>query len=159
MIDIKTFYRKHFKTDISAGLVVFLIALPLCLGISLASGAPLFSGILSGIIGGIVVGLISNSSINVSGPAASVALIVCTGIQTLDAFEAVWVPIILAGVFHVALGYMKAVTVAYFFPNAMIKGILASIGLVLIMGIMCLFHRKKVLWPYFPPSSGLLCPN
>lgn len=125
--------RKHFKTDISAGLVVFLIALPLCLGISLASGAPLFSGIISGILGGILVGFLSNSNINVSGPAASVALVIYTAIQTLGNYEAVLLAVIVAGVFQVILGYVRAGTVAYFFPNAMIKGILASIGLVLIL--------------------------
>ncbi|WP_158857712.1 SulP family inorganic anion transporter [Lunatibacter salilacus] len=125
--------RKHFKTDLSAGLVVFLIALPLCLGISLASGAPLFTGIISGIIGGIVVGFLSNSNINVSGPAASVALVVYTAIQTMGSYQAVLLAVILAGVFQIGLGYLKAGTVAYFFPNAMIKGILASIGLVLIL--------------------------
>lgn len=127
------FLKKHFVTDISAGLVVFLIALPLCLGISLASGAPLFSGIIAGIVGGIVVGFSSNSSINVSGPAASVALIIFTAIQTLGSFEAVLVAVIFAGLLQIALGYLKAGTVAYFFPNAMIKGILASIGLILIL--------------------------
>lgn len=127
------FIKKHFVTDLSSGLVVFLIALPLCLGISLASGAPLFSGIIAGIVGGIVVGITSNSSINVSGPAASVALVIFTAIQTLGSFEAVLVAIILAGIIQIGLGYLKAGTVAYFFPNAMIKGILASIGLILIL--------------------------
>lgn len=126
-------YKKHFKTDLSAGLVVFLIALPLCLGISLASGAPLFSGIISGIIGGIVVGFLSGSNINVSGPAASVALVIYTAIQTMGSYEAILLAVILAGVFQIILGYLKAGTIAYFFPNAMIKGILASIGLVLIL--------------------------
>jgi MFS superfamily sulfate permease-like transporter len=133
MSAIQASYKKHFKTDLSAGLVVFLIALPLCLGISLASGAPLFSGIISGIIGGIVVGFVSGSNINVSGPAASVALVVYTAIQTMGSYEAVLVAVILAGVFQIILGFLKAGTVAYFFPNAMIKGILASIGLVLIL--------------------------
>ncbi len=126
-------FRKHFKTDLSAGLVVFLIALPLCLGISLASGAPLFTGIISGIVGGILVGFLSGSSINVSGPAASVALVIYTAIETLGNYEAVLVAVVLAGVFQIILGFVKAGTVAYFFPNAMIKGILASIGLVLIL--------------------------
>lgn len=126
-------YKKHFKTDLSAGLVVFLIALPLCLGISLASGAPLFAGIISGIIGGVVVGFFSSSNINVSGPAASVALVVFTAIQTMGSYDAVLLAVILAGVFQIILGFLKAGTVAYFFPNAMIKGILASIGLVLIL--------------------------
>ncbi|MEB2785231.1 SulP family inorganic anion transporter [Algoriphagus persicinus] len=129
----KSNFTKYFKSDISAGLVVFLIALPLCLGISLASGAPLFSGIISGIIGGIVVGFLSGSSINVSGPAASVALVVYTAIQTLGDYQAVLIAVVLAGVFQIILGMIKAGTVAYFFPNAMIKGILASIGLVLIL--------------------------
>ncbi len=127
------FHKKHFKTDLSAGLVVFLIALPLCLGISLASGAPLFSGIIAGIVGGIVVGFLSNSQINVSGPAASVALVIYTAIQDMGSFDIVLAAIILAGVFQIALGYLKAGTVAYFFPNAMIKGILASIGIILIL--------------------------
>ncbi len=129
----KSLFKTHFTSDISAGLVVFLIALPLCLGISLASGAPLFSGIISGIIGGILVGFLSGSSINVSGPAASVALVVFTAIQTMGSYEAVLLAVVLAGIFQIALGYLKAGTIAYFFPNAMIKGILASIGLVLIL--------------------------
>lgn len=123
----------HVKTDISAGVVVFLIALPLCLGISLASGAPLFSGIIAGIIGGIVVSSLSGSNINVSGPAASVALIVLTGITTLGSFQAVLTAAMVAGVLQIVLGYLRAGTVAYFFPSSMIKGILASIGLILII--------------------------
>jgi MFS superfamily sulfate permease-like transporter len=131
--NVKTGFFSHFKTDLSAGLVVFLIALPLCLGISLASGAPLFAGIISGIVGGIVVGFLSGSQINVSGPAASVALVVLTAIGTLGSFEAVLTATILAGVIQLLLGYIKAGTIAYFFPSAMIKGILASIGLILIL--------------------------
>lgn len=123
----------HVKTDLSAGLVVFLIALPLCLGISLASGAPLFSGVISGIIGGIIVGLASNSKINVSGPAASVALVVLSAIQSFGSFQIVLSATIIAGIIQIILGYLRAGTVAYFFPNAMIKGILASIGLILII--------------------------
>ena len=126
-------FKKHFTTDVLSGMVVFLIALPLCLGISMASGAPLFSGIIAGIIGGIVVGSLSNSNINVSGPAASVALVIFTAIQTLGSFDAVLIAIVVAGVFQIILGYLRAGTIAYFFPNAMIKGILASIGLILIL--------------------------
>lgn len=129
----KDLYKKNFVNDISAGLVVFLIALPLCLGISLASGAPLFSGIIAGIIGGVIVGFVSGSNINVSGPAASVALVIFTGITTLGSFEAVLLAIIVAGIYQIILGFLKAGTVAYYFPNAMIKGILASIGLILIL--------------------------
>lgn len=145
--------KEHLKTDLSAGLVVFLIALPLCLGISMASGAPLFAGIISGIVGGIIVGFLSGSSINVSGPAASVSLVILTAIQTLGNFEAVLVAIVLAGVFQIILGYFKAGTIAYFFPNAMIKGILASIGLVLILkqiphalGIDEVFEGVESFW-------------
>ncbi|GAB3540041.1 SulP family inorganic anion transporter [Pontibacter brevis] len=131
--EVKSGMFSHVKTDIPAGLVVFLIALPLCLGISLASGAPLFSGIIAGIVGGIVVGLVSGSKINVSGPAASVALIVLTAIQSLGSFEIVLSATIIAGVFQIILGYVRAGTIAYFFPSSMIKGILASIGLILII--------------------------
>ncbi len=144
-------YRNYFKTDLISGFVVFLIALPLCLGISMASGAPLFSGIIAGIIGGIVVGLASNSNINVSGPAASVALVIFTGIQTLGGidnggFQAILVAVIIAGIYQITLGFLKAGTVAYFFPNAMIKGILASIGLILIFetNTACLWCRWRV---------------
>ncbi len=126
-------FKKHFVTDIISGIVVFLIALPLCLGISMASGAPLFTGIIAGIVGGIVVGFVSGASINVSGPAASVALVILTAIQTLGSFDAVLIAVVVAGVFQIVLGFLKAGTIAYFFPNAMIKGILASIGLILIL--------------------------
>lgn len=131
--EVKSGFFSHAKTDLSAGLVVFLIALPLCLGISLASGAPLFSGIIAGIIGGIVVGIVSGSKINVSGPAASVALVIFTAIESLGSFQIVLSATIIAGVFQIILGYIKAGTIAYFFPSAMIKGILASIGLILII--------------------------
>lgn len=126
----------HVKTDISSGVVVFLIALPLCLGISLASGAPLFAGIIAGIVGGIVVGLLSGAQINVSGPAASVALVFLTAITTLGSYEAVLTAAIVAGILQIVLGYIRAGTIAYFFPSSMIKGILASIGLILIINQM-----------------------
>lgn len=112
--EVKSGMFSHVKTDIPSGLVVFLIALPLCLGISLASGAPLFSGIIAGIVGGIVVGLVSGSKINVSGPAASVALIVFTAIQSFS-FEIVLSATIIAGIFQIILGYIRAGTIAYFF--------------------------------------------
>ncbi len=126
-------FKKHLKSDLSSGLVVFLIALPLCLGISMASGSSLFSGIISGIVGGIVVGLLSNSHVNVSGPSASLAMIVFTGITTLGSYEAVLVAIIIAGIIQIAAGMIGAGTIAYFFPSSMIKGILASIGIMLIV--------------------------
>ncbi len=147
------FVKKHFVSDLSSGLVVFLIALPLCLGISLASGAPLFSGIIAGIVGGIVVGIASNSSVNVSGPAASVALVILMAIETLGDFNAVLLATVIAGVFQIILGFLRAGTVAYFFPNAMIKGILASIGLILILkqiphafGVSDTFQGLESFW-------------
>ena len=130
---VKAGLFSHVKTDLPAGLVVFLIALPLCLGISLASGAPLFTGIIAGIVGGIVVGFTSDSKINVSGPAASVALVVFTAIQSLGSYQVVLSAVIIAGIIQILLGFLRAGTVAYFFPSSMIKGILASIGLILII--------------------------
>lgn len=127
------FSTKYLKGDLSAGLVVFLVALPLCLGISLASGAPLFAGIISGIIGGLVVGFVSKSNVNVSGPAASTAIVVLTAIATLGDFKLVLAAIIVAGVIQIIMGFVGLGVVAYFFPSAMIKGILASIGLILIL--------------------------
>lgn len=124
---------KYLRGDLSAGLVVFLVALPLCLGISLASGAPLFAGIISGVLGGLVVGIVSRSNVNVSGPAASVALVILTGIATLGSYEAVLLSVILAGIIQIVMGFIGLGVIAYFFPSAMIKGILASIGLILIL--------------------------
>tara|TARA_B100001971_G_scaffold84647_1_gene78120 strand:- start:227598 stop:229148 length:1551 start_codon:yes stop_codon:yes gene_type:complete len=132
-MDKMEFYKKHLKSDISAGLVVFLIALPLCLGISLASGAPLITGIIAGIVGGIVVGFFSKANVNVSGPAASVALVILTAISDLGSYEAVLLAVVLSGVIQIIWGYMGAGVTAYFFPSSMIKGFLASIGLILIL--------------------------
>lgn len=125
-------YKKHFKTDLTASMVVFLVALPLCLAIALGSDAPLFAGIISGVVGGVIVGLVSNSQINVSGPAAGLVVVTAMGIETLGGFEALLVAIVLAGVLQIVLGLIKAGTIAYFFPSAVIKAILASIGLILI---------------------------
>ncbi|AHM62375.1 sulfate transporter [Flammeovirgaceae bacterium 311] len=137
-----------------AGLVVFLIALPLCLGISLASGAPLFSGIIAGVVGGIVVGLVSGSQINVSGPAASVALIVFTAIQSFGSFQIVLSATIIAGIIQILLGFLRAGTVAYFFPSSMIKGILASIGLILIINQLPHAFGYKGLAGFSDAESG-----
>ena len=92
-------YIKHFGSDIPAGIVVFFVAVPLCLGIALASGAPLFSGIIAGIVGGIIVGVLSGSQLGVSGPAAGLAVIVLAAIQDLGAFEIFLMAVVLAGVF------------------------------------------------------------
>ena len=117
---------KHVGKDLSASIVVFFVALPLCLGIALASGAPLFSGLIAGIIGGVVVGMISGSAIGVSGPAAGLAVIVLTAIGTLGSFENFLLAVILAGVIQILLGLLKAGVIGYYFPSAVIKGIVIS---------------------------------
>jgi MFS superfamily sulfate permease-like transporter len=125
--------REYVRYDLPAALVVFLVALPLCLGIALASGAPLFSGILAGIIGGIIIGSLSGSSLSVSGPAAGLITIVTAGIATLKTYEAFLFAIVLAGVFQIVLGFLKGGSIGHFFPVAVIKGMLAAIGLTLIL--------------------------
>jgi len=120
------------KYDLPAGLSVFLVALPLCLGIALASGAPLYSGILSGIIGGLVVSVISGSQLAVSGPAAGLATVVGAYIISLGGFQMFLLTVIVAGLFQFALGVLKLGTIANYFPSAVIKGMLAAIGLLLI---------------------------
>ncbi len=124
---------KTIKNDLPASVVVFFVALPLCLGIALASGAPLFSGLIAGIIGGIVVGAISGSKIGVSGPAAGLAAIVLTAIGTLGGFENFLVAVVIGGVIQLFLGFAKAGVIAYFFPSSVIKGMLTGIGVIIIM--------------------------
>lgn len=121
------------SADAPAGLVVFLVALPLCLGIALASGAPLFSGVIAGIIGGLIVSVLSGSSISVSGPAAGLAVIVATAIQTLGSFPAFLLAVMVAGVCQIAFGLLHAGRIANYVPNAVIKGMLAAIGVVIIL--------------------------
>ena len=113
---------KTVPYDLIAGVVVFLVALPLCLGIALASGAPLFSGILSGIVGGIVVGALSKSHTSVSGPAAGLTAVVLAQIAALGSFEAFLVAVVLAGVIQIVLGLVKAGFIAAFFPSSVIRG-------------------------------------
>ncbi len=122
---------KNFKDDIPASIVVFLVAMPLCLGIALASGAPLFAGLISGIIGGIVVGALSGSPLGVSGPAAGLAVIVLNAISDLGGFEIFLVSVILAGILQVIMGFAKAGIIAYFFPSSVIHGMLAGIGIII----------------------------
>ena len=124
---------KSLTKDLSAGLVVFLVALPLCLGIALASNAPLFSGILSGIIGGILVGFLSGSHTSVSGPAAGLTAIVAAQIGQLGTFETFLLAVMLAGVIQIILGLCRAGFIAAFFPSSVIKGLLAAIGVILIL--------------------------
>ena len=124
---------KTIKSDIPASIVVFFVALPLCLGIALASGAPLFSGLIAGIVGGTLVGAISGSKIGVSGPAAGLAAIVLTAIGTLGGFENFLVAVVLGGVIQLFLGFAKAGVIAYFFPSSVIKGMLTGIGVIIIL--------------------------
>lgn len=120
-------------TDIIAGLVVFLVALPLCLGVALASGAPPISGVLAGVIGGILVGLVSGSHTSVSGPAAGLTTVVAAQIAVLGSFEAFLLAVFFAGLIQVGLGLARAGFVAAFFPSSVIKGLLAAIGVILVL--------------------------
>jgi MFS superfamily sulfate permease-like transporter len=119
--------------DVPAGIVVFLVALPLCLGIALASGAPLFAGIISGVVGGIVLAFVSGSELSVSGPAAGLTVIVAGAIATLGSFETFAVAVLLAGVLQLALGYARAGVIGDYIPNSVIKGMLAAIGIIIIL--------------------------
>ncbi|HEY2892555.1 MAG TPA: SulP family inorganic anion transporter, partial [Pirellulales bacterium] len=119
--------------DAISGTVVFLVALPLCLGVALASGAPLFSGILAGIIGGLVVGSLSGSNTSVSGPAAGLTAIVAVQLKTLGSFEAFLLAVVIAGLIQIGLGIARAGFIAAFFPTSVIKGLLAAIGAILIL--------------------------
>ncbi len=128
--------RKLFNNasaDIPASVVVFLIALPLCLGIALGSGAPLFAGIIAGMVGGIVIGLLSGSSLSISGPAAGLTAIVAVAIGKMPAYEAFLLSVVIAGVLQVLLGFLKAGIIGDYIPNSVIRGMLASIGFVLIL--------------------------
>jgi MFS superfamily sulfate permease-like transporter len=122
-----------WKGDLKAGVVVALVALPLCLGVALASGAPLFSGLVTGIVGGLVVSHLSGSPLMVSGPAAGLTAIVLTAITTIGAFDAFLVAVVLAGLMQVGFRLMKAGVIASFFPSGVIRGMLAAIGLILIL--------------------------
>jgi MFS superfamily sulfate permease-like transporter len=123
---------KYLVNDLPAGLVVFLVALPLCLGISLASGAPFFSGIISGIIGGIVIGIFSQSNLSVSGPAAGLAALVLAAITNIGDFRVFLCAVIIAGVIQVLMGVAKLGGIANYFPSSVIKGMLTSIGILII---------------------------
>ncbi len=126
-------YLSHLNKDIPAGLVVFFVALPLCLGISLASGAPLMSGLVTGIVAGVLVSWLSGSQLAVSGPAAGLTVIVLNGIETLGSFEAFLLAVVIAGFLQLILGFLKAGVIGLYFPSSVIKGMLAAIGLILIL--------------------------
>ncbi len=123
----------NLKYDLPASIVVFLVALPLCLGIALASGAPLFSGIIAGIVGGTVVALLSGSPLGVSGPAAGLAVIVLSAIQELGAFNIFLMAVVISGVIQLILGFLKAGVIGYYFPSSVIKGMLSGIGIIIIL--------------------------
>jgi MFS superfamily sulfate permease-like transporter len=129
----KYFLKKNLKRDLPSSLVVFLVALPLCLGIALASGAPLFAGLISGIVGGIVVATLSGSQLSVSGPAAGLTVIVLGSIAKLGAYESFLLALVLAGAMQLLLGILKAGTIGNYFPSSVIEGMLAAIGLMLIL--------------------------
>ena len=123
----------NLNSDFAAGLVVFLVALPLCLGIAMASGAPLFSGIISGVVGGIVVGYLSQSHISVSGPAAGLTAIILTAVTDFKAFDVFLLAAFLAGAIQLILGFVKAGSISNYFPNNVIEGMLAGIGIIIIL--------------------------
>lgn len=127
------FSSDNLRRDLPASLVVFCVAVPLCLGIALASGAPLISGIVAGIVGGIVVGSISGSSLGVSGPAAGLAVVVLTAIGTLGSFEAFLVAVVLGGLLQIGFGLARAGVLAFFFPASVIRGMLAGIGVLIVL--------------------------
>src|SRR4051794_14753095 len=121
----KIFSLKNLRADLPASIVVFLIALPLCLGIALASNAPLFSGLIAGIVGGIVIGSLSGSQLSVSGPAAGLTAIVAASILKLPSFETFLLSVVICGVIQVMFGFIKAGIVGDYVPNSVIKGMLA----------------------------------
>jgi MFS superfamily sulfate permease-like transporter len=142
-----------FKHDLPAGLSVFLVALPLCLGIALASGAPLYAGILSGIIGGLVVSLVSGSQLAVSGPAAGLTTMVAAAIISLGDYKLFLLAVVIAGLFQVVLGVLKLGAIANYFPSSVIKGMLAAIGIILVSKQipLALGYDKPDFW-----TSGFL---
>ena len=124
---------KTLKNDLPASIVVFFVALPLCLGIALASGAPLFSGLIAGIIGGVVVGSLSGSKLGVSGPAAGLAAIVLTAIGSLGGYQNFLLAVVLGGLIQIVFGVLKAGIIGYYFPSSVIKGMLTGIGIIIIL--------------------------
>ncbi|HUQ90341.1 MAG TPA: SulP family inorganic anion transporter [Bryobacteraceae bacterium] len=125
--------KSWFRHDGPAGLVVFLVALPLCLGIALSSGAPPFAGVIAGVVGGIVVSTLSGSHVSVSGPAVALVAIVAGSIQTLGSYKAFLASVVLAGIFQLVLGILRAGSIADYVPNCVIRGMLAAIGIVIIL--------------------------
>jgi MFS superfamily sulfate permease-like transporter len=125
--------KDHMRFDAAAGLVVFLVALPLCMGIALASGAPLLAGLVAGVVGGIVVGALSGSDVSVAGPAAGLTVIVATAIQNLGSYSAFLTAVVIAGLFQILFGLLRLGAVADYVPTSVIKGMLAAIGIVIVL--------------------------
>lgn len=155
-------YTKNLRYDLPASIVVFLVALPLCLGIALASDAPLFSGILTGVLGGLVVGALSGSNLSVSGPAAGLTVIVASGIKSLGGFEAFLCAVSLCGVFQIIFSALKAGFLASLFPNSVVKGMLSAIGITIILkqvphalGNFGDFHSDMAFWEMFGSHTTL----
>ena len=123
----------NLKNDFPAGIIVFLVAVPLCLGIALASGAPLFSGIIAGMVGGIIITIFSGSQLGVSGPAAGLAVIVLAAIEDLGSFETFLLAVMIGGFIQVLLGIARAGIIGYYFPTSVIKGMLSAIGIIIIL--------------------------
>ncbi len=126
-------WQNNVRFDLPAGLVVFLVALPLCLGIALASGAPLFGGVIAGVVGGIVVGLLSGSEVSVAGPAAGLAVIVAAAIERIGSYPAFLVAVVLGGGIQILLGLLRLGVIGNYVPNSVIKGMLAAIGIVIVL--------------------------
>ncbi|MBM3998869.1 MAG: sulfate transporter [Planctomycetes bacterium] len=133
MTQTRVFSLATVPKDLTAGLVVFLVALPLCLGVALASNAPLISGIVAGVIGGILVGIASGSHTSVSGPAAGLTAVVAAQITELGSFSAFLLAVLIAGLFQIALGSARSGFIAAYFPTSVIKGLLAAIGTILVL--------------------------
>ena len=150
---IKYYRIIWLKHDLQAGLSVFLVALPLCLGIALASGAPIYAGLLSGIIGGLIVAIISGSQLAVSGPAAGLTTIVAASIISLGDYKVFLLAVMVAGLFQIILGLLKLGAIANYFPSSVIKGMLAAIGIILISKQipLALGYDQPLFW-----TSGFL---
>lgn len=149
---------RHLKSDLPASIVVFFVAVPLCLGIALASGAPLFAGLIAGVVGGIIVGAASGSPLGVSGPAAGLAVIVLSAIATLNgSWEAFLVAVVLAGLLQLAMGFAGLGGIAYYFPSSVIKGMLTGIGLLII--IKQVPHALGTVPAPGEPSTGAITPT
>ena len=131
-------FFKHFNKDFPASIAVFFVALPLCLGVALASGAPMFSGIVAGVVGGLVAGFFSGSAVGVSGPAAGLAVIVLGYLTSLGAqFDNAWqiflLAVLFSGVLQLIAGFLKLGSIAYYFPSSVIKGMLSGIGIIIVL--------------------------